>query len=121
MRHILDDLDELGWTNLLQQMLDKNYEVYDMATQPEKGDARNHIQENTPLIIAMHLFGMDPNDQYKFSSGGYFYNQNNYMIYKLAELWNIPLMVMGDQPDPSKTDTVGEKTLTHQYFTDKAS
>lgn len=121
MRCIIDDLDELGWDNLLQQMLDKNYEVYDMATQPEKGDARNHIQEDTPLIIAMHLFGIDPHDQYKFSSGGYFYNQNNYMIYRIAEMWNIPLMVFGDQPDPTKSATAGKSTLTHQYFTDKAN
>lgn len=129
MRHIIDDLDELGWDNLLQQMLDKNYEVYDMATQPEKGDARNHIQEDTPLIIAMHLFGIDPHDQYKFYPSGYYYNKNNYMIYKLAEMWNIPLMAIGEQPEPdccSGTHIVhrapiNKNTLSRQYFTDKAN
>lgn len=119
MHKVIDDLDELGWTNLLQQMIDKDYEVYDMSTLPEKGDALDHIKEDTPLIIAMHLYGMHFEERYHYYDSGYFYNQGNYKIYLLAQHWNIPLMVIGDQPEDRPS--WGKQTLSQQYFTDKAN
>ena len=117
---VLDDMKILGWENLHKKMLNREFDVYDMATVPEKGDARDHIRPETPLIIALHLYGMRYDDRYHYSSGpGYMYNQGNYKIYLLAHEWNIPLMVLGDQPEDKPT--WGEETFTQQYFTDKAN
>jgi len=116
---VVDDMEKLGWDNLRDQMLDREFEVYDMSTLPEKGDALDAITPNTPLIVALHLYGMHPSDRYTFYPAGYMYNQGNYKIYLLAYEWNIPLMVLGDQPEWDRP-VWGEKTFTQQYFTERA-
>jgi hypothetical protein len=117
---IIKDLTKLGWANLLAKLRREEFEIFDISTHPQKGDAIDHITKDTPLIIALHLYGMSPDDRHKKSSHGYYYNRDNYRIYELAKEWNIPLMVLGDQPDPL-IETWGVDTMTQQYFTDSAS
>lgn len=90
---------------LSRALIDEEYDIYDMATLPEKGDAVDHITKETKLVIALHLFGIDhiprPINNKRTKEIPYFYpgedGSNGNLLPKCMEL-GIPLVCWGDQP-----------------------
>jgi len=101
---VSDELDKRGWSSLLRTLLGGDTDIYDMTTRPDKGDAFHGLKKDTPLIVAFHLYGLDPmNDRYRDTSPGYMYNPGNYRIYEFAKKHQIPMLVWGEQPEGSST------------------
>jgi hypothetical protein len=78
---------------------------YDMTTKPKKGDAVKALRElkDTVVVIACHLFGMDRQENAKWSDmrhneDGYMYTKENHKLLDLCLERNVPLFVLGDQP-----------------------
>jgi hypothetical protein len=84
-------------SGLLKDLGAGNYEVYDMAQFPERGDALDAITEYTPLVVAIHIYGIDVEGD---DHGGrdYFYNLRNEQLLPLTEELGVPLLAIGDQP-----------------------
>lgn len=93
--------DALPTEELKETFLNKQFEIYDMRSYPEKGDAIDTIIENyqdVAAVVAVHLYGIDrPADISKKSD--YFYNVRNYVLLELTKELRVPFIVFGDQPD----------------------
>lgn len=106
-------LEARGDTVLAKRLRRSEYEEFDMSTKPEQGDAFDHIDENTALVVALHLFGIDHTplkasyDPYtdevfqKSMFAGICYRgergRNSIMLERCMEL-KVPLVCWGDQP-----------------------
>ena len=82
----------------VQQIADGNYIVYDMAAHPERGDALDHIDSNTPLVVAHHLFGIGGVKGLRSRDETFFYNARNNRLLSITQDLGVPLLVFGDQP-----------------------
>lgn len=92
---------------LLDQLYARGFEVYDMATMPEKGDALDAINPATPLVVAVHIWGIDVSgDDYRELSPTYHYNRENHVLLPMTAELGIPLLVIGDQPINSMKQVV---------------
>jgi hypothetical protein len=77
------------------------YEDYDMCTRPEKGDALDAVDENTGLVVALHLYGIDQipgHSDVAKTRGTTFYDRNNGDLLKLCMEKGAVLIAQGDQP-----------------------
>ncbi len=88
---------------LTRRILARDYDVYDMTTKPEKGDALDAIGSNTRLVIAMHLFGIDkaPGGNTALATQlapDRCYNRCNIMMLPLCMRHGAALVAIGDQP-----------------------
>jgi hypothetical protein len=82
---------------------DPDLDLYDMTTLPEKGDGLDAIGDDTALVVALHLFGID-----KLPGGNTakvteidareYYNRDNLRLLKICMERNVPLVAVGDQP-----------------------
>lgn len=84
-------------------LLSKRYDVYDMSTLPEKGDALDAIGPATKLVIALHLFGIDklPGGSTATATAldpGYLYNRENIQLLERCMRVPAALVAVGDQP-----------------------
>lgn len=86
-----------------------DYDVYDMTTMPERGDAFDAIDRDTALVIALHLYGIDKvpvkdavlkRAGAPIPSGDLFSGKNgrNGLILQRCMKLGIPLVAWGDQP-----------------------
>jgi len=100
--HQLDWIyDVLPTKELINMFLDKQIDVYDIMHYPEKGDAIDEIVKNhkdIAAVIAVHIFGMKKGSA-KSANHDYFYNVRNDELLEITNALNIPLIVIGDQPD----------------------
>ena len=88
----------------------KRWDVYDMTTKPEKGDALDHLGDDVLVVVACHIPMVDviyTNDEtlerleeYKHMSGAYFYNKRNPELLAWCASHRVPLLAYGDQPHP---------------------
>lgn len=95
--------DALPNEELREMFLNKQFDIYDMNSYPEKGDAIDAIIENYKdivSVVAVHLYGIaDSLDVSK--KHDYYYNVRNYKLLELTKELEIPFIVIGDQPDRS--------------------
>jgi hypothetical protein len=96
------------------------WDVYDMSTKPEKGDALDHLREDVGLVVTCHV----PMSQitvtddetvrrlkrYKHMQVSYFYNSRNYELLSWCLAHRVPLLAYGDQPD-AEEQTVHKTVL----------
>lgn len=99
------DAHRPGYSELAQRLRSggADFDVYDMATLPEKGDGLDAIGDDTALVVALHLFGID-----KLPGGNTAavtemdprncYNRNNLELLGICMERSIPLIAVGDQP-----------------------
>lgn len=106
---IADFLREHGETHLVERITKGDYDVYDMTTRPERGDAFDAIDEYTELVIALHLYGIDQMPMLdealrhhgaSVPSGELYRGKDgrNGNLLKLCMQLGIPLIAWGDQP-----------------------
>ena len=95
--------DALPTEELKEMFLNQQFDIYDMTSYPEKGDAIDAIIENykdVVAVVAVHLYGIaDSLDLSK--KPDYYYNVKNYKLLELTKELEIPFIVIGDQPDRS--------------------
>jgi len=93
--------DALPTKELKDMFLNKQFDIYDIKSYPEKGDAIDAIIENyqdVAAVVAVHLYGISrPTDISK--EPDYYYNVRNYMLLELTKELGVPFIVFGDQPD----------------------
>ena len=93
-----------GYQDLARRLkFGDGFDVYDMTTQPEKGDALDAIGADTAMVVALHLFGID-----KLPGGNTArvtemdprncYNRDNIRLLELCMKHGVPLIAVGDQP-----------------------
>jgi hypothetical protein len=84
---------------LVAELFADNFEIYDMSTRPEMGDALDAITAETPLVVAVHLWGIDVSgvDEHVLTPS-YHYNRRNAQLLPLTQELGVPLLVIGDQP-----------------------
>ncbi len=95
--------DALPTEELKDMFLNKQFEIYDMRSYPEKGDAIDTIIENykdIAAVVAVHLYGIYRSTDLSKGSD-YYYNVRNYVLLDLTKELGIPFIVFGDQPDGS--------------------
>ncbi len=93
--------DVLPTEELRQMFLNGQIDLYDMTSYPEKGDAIDAIlrdAEDVVAVVAHHLYWQEDLSPIKIP---YFYNDKNEYLPIITEELDIPLIVMGDQPDGS--------------------
>ncbi len=93
-----------GWTEAAEDIdsgerMCQEVGFYDMTTHPERGDGVDAIDENTELVVALHLAGMKGQDPWPVPS--IMYNKRNAEILPLCKKLRIPLLAIGEQPDPT--------------------
>ncbi len=91
--------DILPTEELRQMFLNGQIDLYDMMSYPEKGDAVDAIlkdPENVSAVVAHHLYWQKDLSPIKTP---YFYNEKNEYLPVITKELNIPLIIMGDQPD----------------------
>lgn len=91
--------DILPTEELRQMFLNKQIDIYDMSSYPEKGDAVDAIlrdSENIAAVVAHHLYWHKDEHPTKIP---YFYNEKNEFLPIITKELGIPFIVMGDQPD----------------------
>lgn len=91
--------DILPTEELKQMFLDGQIDLYDMTSYPEKGDAIDAIlidTEDIAAVVAHHLYWQEDLSPIKIP---YFYNDKNEFLPVITKELDIPLIVMGDQPD----------------------
>jgi hypothetical protein len=84
--------------DLSTHILADNLDHYDMETRPEKGDALNAINDETELVIALHIFGIDGRVGCAGGKGQWGYNRDNANLLSICLAKRIPLIAFGDQP-----------------------
>ena len=101
-KHQLQWVYDVLPTEEFKQMFQKGQiDLYDMMSYPEKGDAVDTILrdvEDIVAIVAHHLYwqkDLAPDHL----QAPYFYNEKNEYIPIITKELNIPLIIMGDQPD----------------------
>lgn len=91
--------DVLPTEELKQMFLNGQIDLYDMTSYPEKGDAIDAIlidAEDVAAVVAHHLYWQEDLSPIKIP---YFYNDKNEYLPVITKELDIPLIVMGDQPD----------------------
>jgi hypothetical protein len=114
-------------SDLSRRIRNLHYDLYDMATLPEKGDALDHISADTQLVIACHLFGVTFDEQgVKISpaefgytedemqaatrnNSAHVYNRDNDSLVDHCMRLGVPVVFRGTQPE-----LVFEKTISTQ-------
>lgn len=87
---------------------DRHWDVYDMSTKPEKGDALDHLGDDVRLVVTCHI-PMFPIvvtskktirrlKRYKHMQAAYFYNNRNCELLPWCMAHRVPLLAYGDQP-----------------------
>jgi hypothetical protein len=93
--------EALPTEELKEMFINKQFDLYDMTSYPEKGDAIDALIENykdIAAVVAVHLYGIYcPRDI--STKHDYFYNAKNYLLLELTKEIGIPFIVFGDQPD----------------------
>jgi hypothetical protein len=80
-------------------------ESYDMETHPERGDALDHIDESTLLVVSLHVCGLTKHENPQLPTGKaktrkqYCYDLNNYSLIDMCMKVGAMLIVWGEQPD----------------------
>lgn len=89
---------------------ERRWDVYDISTKPEKGNALDHLEDEVALVVACHLYAIDTpaegEDCERLSAAAveyghpaeYYYNRNNRQLLPVCMQYRIPLLVYGDQP-----------------------
>lgn len=72
------------------------FEDFDMASWPEKGDAVDHIKSGD-VVVGVHLAFSER----LCKEPTYFYNRFNGDLVVLCALLKVPLILIGEQPDMS--------------------
>lgn len=108
LNYIISCLMDSEYYDIAEKLIDSDYENYDIALYPEKGDALDHIDETTEAVIAVHLFGIHSRTL-KSLELNYFYNKRNWELRAVTKHLGIPLIVFGDQP-------TGEKLKSRECF-----
>jgi hypothetical protein len=91
--------DVLPTEELKQIFLNGQIDLYDMTSHPEKGDAVDAIliyAEDVVAVVAHHIYWQEDLSPIKVP---YFYNDKNEFLPVITKELDIPLIVMGDQPD----------------------
>lgn len=91
--------DVLPTEELKQMFLDGQIDLYDMTSYPEKGDAIDAIlidAGDIAAVVAHHLYWQEDLSPIKIP---YFYNDKNEFLPVITKELDIPLIIMGDQPD----------------------
>lgn len=102
---------------LLNELIKKNYEIYDMKD-PEhrhKGDAIDSINENTKAVIALHLFGINKRCSPKSPEFDYFYNEKNDTLLDVCREYKVPLITTGDNPNSAPKGEIQIYDVENNY------
>lgn len=99
-----------GRPDIARRLWEGEHDIYDMTTHPERGDAFDHIDDNTELVVALHLYGIDldcfdievvefihSKCKSNYSKDILYYGRNGEIHRRCLEL-KIPLVCSGDQP-----------------------
>jgi hypothetical protein len=99
-KYQLEEIYNVLPTEELKQMfLNGQIDLYDMTTYPEKGDAIDAIlidMEDIAAVVAHHIYWQEDLSPIRTP---YFYNDKNECLPVITKELDIPLIVMGDQPD----------------------
>jgi len=91
--------------NIITRLRNEDYEVFDMSKYPERGDALDHIDNNTMLVIALHVCGLRLYDNEQRPAGKYkrhkqyCYDRNNYQLPYICMEAGASLIAWGEQPE----------------------
>lgn len=94
----LTDHGQKEWADRLWK---HDYVEYDMAQWPERGDAIDAINDQTELVIALHLYGIDhlPHEGWQAAcKNPYMYAGRNGELLPTCMKRGIPFVCWGDQP-----------------------
>jgi hypothetical protein len=88
----------------------RRWDVYDITTKPEKGDAIDHLGDDVLVVVACHIpmydvvlttdETLERLEEYKHLQGAYFYNKRNSELLSWCVTHRVPLLAYGDQPHP---------------------
>jgi hypothetical protein len=108
----INRLRELRDLKLTERWMANDYDVYNMALVPERGDAMDHIDSDTGLVVTFHVNGLhyglnmgEETDEHREASEridglipGYRYTRNNGDLYKVCMNFGASLICWGEQP-----------------------